>query len=303
MTPAMNAFQPPIRSTPIPAFSGPQGQTCVVALSWHLDGEAGVLGSDPAASSHVAALSEGAYGISTALPRILQLHRDLGIPGTFFVPGYVADLHPEAVEAIGAEGHEVAHHGYLHQNCYHLDLEAQRQEFLKGIASLRRITGQDPLGWSAPGWGVRPETLGLLSELGFLYDASLMEYDTPYWLATPRGSLVELPISMVLDDWEIFGGGPHPGGGVNATAASAYEIWREEFEGLYQFRGFFATTFHPNLMGRPGRLKMLYRLLEYMQGFEGVWWATCGDIAAWVQEQYVDLDPCQNLRSRQPLMT
>ncbi len=281
-----NSSPSEIRSTPIPDFAGPEQQTCVVALSWHVDGEAGVIGADPLAANHIAALSEGAYGVSTALPRILQMHRDLGIPGTFFVPGYVADLHPDRVEAILADGHELAHHGYMHENCYHLDTETQRDVFQKGIESLRRISGRDPLGWSAPGWGVKPDTLALMCELGFLYDTSLMEYDTPYWLTTPQGSLIELPISMILDDWEIFGGSPHPGGGINAPAASAYQIWKEEFEGLYHYGGLFSTTFHPNLMGRSGRIQMLYRLLEHMQTFDRVWWATCGEIAHWVQGQY-----------------
>ncbi|MEN9261749.1 MAG: polysaccharide deacetylase [Thermostichus sp. HHBFW_bins_43] len=275
-----------VQSVPIPQFTGPNGETCVVALGWHVDGEAGVIATDPQAASHITALSEGAYGVSTALPRILQMHRDLQIPGTFFVPGYVADLHPEAVEAILAEGHEVAHHGYLHENCFALDTEAQREAFLKGTESLRRIAGQAPLGWSAPSWGIKPDTLTLLSELGFLYDCSLMEYDSPYWLTTPKGNLVELPISMILDDWEIFGGSPFSGGGVNATAESAYQIWKEEFDGIRSYGGFFSTTFHPNLTGRPGRLKMLYRLLEYMLSFDKLWWATCKEVALFVKDRY-----------------
>lgn len=269
--------------TPIPDFKGPNGERCVVSIGWHVDGEAGAIASDAQAVNHLAALSEGAYGVSTALPRILEMHRVLNIPASFFIPSYVAELHPEAVEAVIAEGHEVAHHGYLHENCFLMDKAEQHEVFLKGITALEQITGKAPVGWSAPGWGVKLNTLELISELGMIYDCSLMEYDTPYWLTTPKGNLVELPISMVLDDWQIFGASPFPGGGVNATAASAYQIWQEEFDGMRRFGGFFNTTFHPNLMGRPGRLNMLYRLFEYMKSFDDVWWATCTDVAAYVQ--------------------
>ncbi|MEM9004515.1 MAG: polysaccharide deacetylase [Cyanobacteria bacterium P01_F01_bin.86] len=269
--------------TPIPDFKGPNGEKCVVAIGWHIDGEAGAIASDARTTEHLTALSEGAYGVSTALPRILQMHRDLNIPGSFFFPGYVAELHPQAVESIVNEGHEVAHHGYVHENCFFMDEAAQHQVFLKGITALQQITGQAPIGWSAPTWGVKLSTLELISELGMIYDCSLMEYDTPYFLTTKKGTLVELPISMVLDDWQIFGGSPFPGGGVNATAETAYQIWKEEFEGMRRFGGFFTTTFHPNLMGRPGRLNMLYRLFEYMQSFDDVWWATCAEVAAYVQ--------------------
>ena len=229
---------------------------------------------------HPAALSEGAYGVTTALPRILEMHREIGLPGSFFIPGYVAEHHPQMVEAVLADGHEVAHHGYLHENVFLLSESEERDVFRRGAEALRRITGKDPVGWSAPGWGVKPTTFRILAEMGMLYDSSLMEYDVPYIVSTECGDLVELPISLILDDWEIFGGSLFPnGGGVNAPAETAYQIWREEFDGLRRFGGLFTTTFHPNLLGRPGRLNMLYRLFEYMHSFEDVWWATYEEIA------------------------
>ncbi|MEO0855048.1 MAG: polysaccharide deacetylase [Cyanobacteria bacterium J06648_11] len=279
MTPTLT----PIRSQPIPNFCGPQGQKVIVAIGWHVDAESSVIAGDPLAKDHLTALSEGAYGVSTAIPRILKMHEELDIPATFFVPGYVADLHPEEIGAIASAGHELAHHGYMHENCFHLDTATQKEVFVKGIDALQRITGKAPLGWSAPTWGVKPDTLELLCDLGFLYDCSLMEYDTPYQLLTPKGTLLELPISMVLDDWQIFGASPHPGGGVNATAANAYQIWQEEFEGMCRFGGFFSTTFHPNLMGRPGRLNMLYQLFEMMKSRSDIWWATCEEVALYAR--------------------
>jgi hypothetical protein len=46
-------------------------------------------------------------------------------------------------------------------------------------------------------------------------------------------------------------------------------------DGMRRFGGFFTRAFHPNLMGCPGHLNMLYRLLEYMQSYNDVCWATC----------------------------
>ena len=156
--------------TSIPDFKGPNGERCVVSIGWHVDGEAGAIASDAQAANHLAALSEGAYGVSTALPRILEMHRVLNIPASFFIPSYVAELHPEAVEAVIAEGHEVAHHGYLHENCFLMNKAEQHEVFLKGITALEQITGKAPVGWSAPGCGVNLITLDLISELVMIYD-------------------------------------------------------------------------------------------------------------------------------------
>lgn len=271
-----------VQASLIEGFAWPQGKKCAVAIGWHVDGEAGPIAGDVRNARHVAALSEGAYGVLTALPRILEMHQALEIPATFFIPGYVAELHPEAVAQVVEAGYEVAHHGYLHENVFLLDDEAEKEVFKRGTEILKNLTGQEPLGWSAPGWGVKQHTLELLTEMGMIYDCSLMDYDIPYIIKTKAGDLVELPISLILDDWEIFGGSLFPnGGGVNAPAESAYQIWKEEFDGIRRFGGLFNTTFHPNLM-RPGRINMLYRLLSYMKSFDDVWWATCTEIARYV---------------------
>lgn len=276
-----------IPARPIPNFQGPNGEKVTVAMAWHVDAEAGVLTASPRPATHLTALSESAFGIR-ALPRIIEMHRTLGVPATFFVPGYVCDTHPHEIEAIAEAGFEIAHHGYLHENCYTLSDEQQREVFEKGSAAITRITGKPPAGWSAPSWGMTPFTLDLLIEMGFLYDSSLMEYDTPYVLHAPRGKLLELPGSMVLDDWEIFGGSPYPGGGVNAPAEHAFQIWKEEFDGMYHYGGFFTTSFHPNLTGRVGRLRMIHRLLEHMLQAGGVWFATCEAVAQYASTMLHD---------------
>ena len=264
----------------LPNFAWPDGATCGVIIAWHVDGEAGPMAWDRSAVNHVAAISEAAYGLTTAMPRILDLHRNLGIPGTFFVPAHVAERHPEVMKAIVGDGHEIAHHGYMHENVYGLAEADERALFGHATAILQRITGRPPRGWSAPGWGVTEQTLSIMASMGMAYDASLMERDVPHLVDTTAGTLVELPISMVLDDWALFGSSLH-GGGVSslASAAEAEAIWREEFDGLRRFGGLFQTTFHPNLMGRPGRIVMLERLLLGMQACNGVWWGTCEQAA------------------------
>jgi len=274
---------PDVSFHPVPDFAWPGGASCGVTLAWHVDGEAGPMASDRNAVNHVAAISEAAYGVTTAMPRILALHRDLGIPGTFFVPAHVAERHPAMIEAILEDGHEVAHHGYMHENVFGMTEANERAIFEHGSAILERLTGAAPRGWSAPAWGVSAQTLAIMAQMGMVYDASLMEYDTPHLVETGAGSLVELPISMVLDDWALFGSSLYWGGHVYLTSAEQAEaVWREEFDGMRRYGGLFQTTFHPNLMGRPGRLVMLERLLRHMRDFDDVWWGTCEQAAALV---------------------
>ena len=275
---------PSISSREIRNFAWPDGKSCGVTVAWHIDGEAGPVGWDSQAARHIAAISEAAYGVTTALPRILDLHRELSIPGTFFVPAHVVELHPAAIEEVLVDGHEIAHHGYMHENVFSMDRVRQREIFEHANSVLKAATGRVPSGWSAPGWGVNAETLDVIHDLGMLYDASLMERDCPYVLELPRGELIELPISMILDDWALFGASLYPtGNAVTATAEEARCIWQEEFDGMRHYGSYFNTTFHPNLLGRPGRMLMMKELLNYMRSFDDVWWGTCEQLALHVR--------------------
>ena len=68
------------------------------------------------AVSRVSALSVLRDGPEVAVPRILESYARLDICQTFFVPACCIEPYPQAVEAMAAGGHEVGHHGYIHEN-------------------------------------------------------------------------------------------------------------------------------------------------------------------------------------------
>jgi peptidoglycan/xylan/chitin deacetylase (PgdA/CDA1 family) len=51
-----------------------------------------------------------------------------------------------------------------------------------------------------------------------------------------------------------------------------WEIWSEEFEGLYAEGSFFNWLGHPQIIGRPARLRMVERLIHRILGKGDVWW-------------------------------
>jgi peptidoglycan/xylan/chitin deacetylase (PgdA/CDA1 family) len=58
-----------------------------------------------------------------------------------------------------------------------------------------------------------------------------------------------------------------------------WEIWSEEFEGLYGEGGFFNWLAHPQIIGRPSRLRMVERLIQLIRGKGRVWWPRPVDLA------------------------
>ena len=236
------------------------------------------------AGDNVAALSRGEFG-AVAVPRILALLERHELPATFFIPGHTAVAYPELVRSIRDAGHEIGHHGWVHEPLSALDPARERELFQRGLDALEEAAGVRPVGYRAPNVDVSANTVEILVEFGMLYDASFSATDfEPYYLRTgdrwpsddayvfgATVDLVGIPFSWGLSDFQYFEFVP----GVTVrqdTASAVYEIWHGEFEWAYANApgGVFDLTMHPQAIGRGHRLVMLERLIESMKAQDGV---------------------------------
>jgi peptidoglycan/xylan/chitin deacetylase (PgdA/CDA1 family) len=117
------------------------------------------------------------------------------------VPAWCIEHYPAAVEAMVRDGHEVGFHGYIHEAPNALSREEEHYWMQRSIAVIEARPGQRPRGNRSPLYNFSIHTAELLAAEGFLYDSSLMGDDVPYLLSTPRGEVVELPVSWATDDW------------------------------------------------------------------------------------------------------
>jgi peptidoglycan/xylan/chitin deacetylase (PgdA/CDA1 family) len=276
-------------------FVWPEGKTSAAAFTFDVDAESAVLHGSPGNAERMSVMSHQAYGPLVGVPRILALLEHHQIRSTFFVPGYTAHRYPGIVRDIAAAGHEIAHHGYLHEMPSALTLEEQIVSLDRGLDALEQVAGIRPVGYRAPMWDLSWQSPALLAERGFLYDSSLMDADAPYELAVApgasnspeatgspdaSGSIVEIPIHWALDDWEQYCYLPEiSGSGVIATPAHARELWQGEFEGLHTAGGCWVLTNHPFLSGRPARAQALGELMKEVVNTPGVWTASLEEIA------------------------
>ena len=266
-----------------------------VCLSFDFDAISLWIGGFGATSPSM--ISRGEFGVVGA-ERILRLLDRAGIRGTFFVTGHTADTYPDAVRAIVAAGHEIGHHGYLHENPVGLaSREREREVLLRGFEALERAAGVRPKGYRSPSWDNSPHTIELLLEHGFRYESSLMGKDfEPYWcrvgdvvqedgpyLFGKEVDLVELPVSWTLDDFPHFeylrlANRVYPG---LSAPSKVEEIWRGEFDFMYREvpGGVFTLTMHPQVIGRGHRMLLLERLVAHFAGHDGVRFATMSEAA------------------------
>ena len=228
--------------------------------------------------------SHAEFGPRVGAPRILELLRRESIPSTWFVPGHTLVTFPESTEAILAGGHELASHGWYHEDFAELAIDEQMEVLGRSFAALEEASGARPQGWRAPYWSLAADTLELVRGAGFRYDSSLMAGDyRPYrvrrgdrhsvaegtqWGA--EGDLIEVPVYWALDDWPLFE--PGPGRQGLAEPSRVLELWSGELNYAYEHApgGLLTVTMHPECIGRGHRMAMLEQFIAEARMLPGL---------------------------------
>lgn len=229
-------------------------------------------------------LSHGEFGPRVGVPRILDLLERQAIPATFFAPGHSLVTWPDTARAIVDGGHELACHGWYHEDLATLSDGEQADVLVRSVDIVRQLTGAPPNGFRAPYWSLGERTLELVEAAGFAYDSSLMDddhrlhrvrhgdrhsvEDGSTWGA--EGTLVEVPIYWALDDWPQFE--PAPGRDGMKPPSAVLEIWVAELRYAHAHSpgGLLTLTMHPECVGRGHRMAMLEEFVAEAKGLDGV---------------------------------
>ncbi|GIW53267.1 MAG: hypothetical protein KatS3mg081_2622 [Gemmatimonadales bacterium] len=258
----------------------PNGARVAVLLSFDVDNETIALRfGEPT----IGALSQGEYGARVGLRRVVELLDRYQIPATFFIPAVSLMLNPHMADLIKRSGrHEFAVHGWIHELNSTLPADVERRLLVQAIDTLTKLTGQRPVGYRAPSWNFSPNTLGIIRELGFLYESSMMADDRPYELlhnGEPTG-IVELPVEWILDDAPLL----NPQGDRYSSPREVLQVYIDEFDRAYEEGTMFLLTMHPHYIGHRSRIVILEELIRHIRSKGNVWWATHRQAAEYVKQ-------------------
>jgi len=263
-------------------FRWPDGVRAAAMFTFDLDAEAVMLADHPEVVDYLDVIAHQRYGPKVAVPRILRLLERQRLRTTFFVPGWVAENWPDVVRSVRDAGHEIGHHGYMHESVRGVDEATEERYLVRGLEALDSVVGVRPTGYRAPSWDMNYRTPELLARHGFLYDSGLMDSDHPYALAAGERTLVELPVHWSLDDWNRYNYVPGYASSPILAPSAAVAAWAEELDAMVEAGGLFNLTMHPFVSGRPARAAALEGLIERARATEGLWVAAGDEIAAWV---------------------
>ena len=258
------------------------GARCAVALSFDSDHETNELRDG---GKSIGRMSWGQYGNRVGVPRIIDLLDRYGIKASFYVPAVAALLYPDEQKRLVAEGHEIGIHGWIHELNSVLPYEAERDLMFRSTDTLEKITGVRPVGLRTPSWDFSPNTLRIETELGLLYDSSLMADEDCYDLVMDGTStgIVEVPVEWVRDDAVYFMMNRFQSLRPYTPPKDVLEIFLREFDAAYQAGGLFQLTMHPHIITPRSRIWILEEIIRHAQAKGDVWFATHADVAAYVK--------------------
>jgi peptidoglycan/xylan/chitin deacetylase (PgdA/CDA1 family) len=257
----------------------PGGKRAALFLSVDVDAETAWTDDDPRRGDHLVSLSFGGYEGRVGTAKMLELFAQLGVKATFFVPGWVAEAYPAMGEAILRGGHEIGHHGH-----HHLRPDPGspwiEAEMARGFEALRRRLGVVPVGYRAPGGEFCEAQRAALVRHGLAYSSSFRDDVRPYRHRLRDGSVgaIELPVSANFDDWMLGLSARFSPRSVMAPR-DVLGMWRDELDEIAEWGAMLTTVLHPQVSGRPGRLRLLRAFLGHALARGDVWIATGREIA------------------------
>ena len=217
---------------------------------------------DPCMDSHFA------YGARLGWQRIRQALHEVGAVATLNACGRALVAHPEIARQAVADGHEVSAHGWRWETHARMSEDDERVAIARAVRAISEAAGTPPVGWHTRS-ATSPNTRRLLVEHGgFLYDSNAYDDDAPYVVEVADGPHVVLPYAFDTNDMRF----QRQGGFVFADDFARYAI--DAFERLYEegrdVPRMLSIGLHLRIIGRPGRIAGLERLLAHIASRPGV---------------------------------
>jgi allantoinase len=230
----------------------------------------------------IRAFSHREYGNRVGYFRLASAIERLGLTASVAIDAGVAENCPALVDDVRSRGWEWIGHGLsVTQVISSTMTETQEVAYIdRSLAALEALFGERPAGWHGPEYGQSARTLRLLAERGLGYQLDWPNDEQPYWMTTPSGSIIALPMAIDFDD--VFA---HWHRKISmeqwcASLIDALETMTQREESARMI----VLNLHPWLTGQPWRMSFVESLLAEIVGMRGIWFAGTGDIAAWYRQ-------------------
>lgn len=217
------------------------------------------------------------YGARVGYWRITRLLMEAGVPLTLNACARALEATPWIASDAAAQGFEICCHGWRWESHAGLPEDEERARIARSVESIRRLHGRAPVGWHTKSSASVNTRRLLVEHGGFLYDSDAYNDDLPYYLQVAGRPHLVLPYAFDTNDMRFFDNFSFVRGEDFAGyAIDAFEcLLRESKEAPRMM----SIGLHTRIIGRPGRIGGLERLVSHIRSRHGAWCATREQIA------------------------
>jgi hypothetical protein len=219
------------------------------------------------------------YGNRVGVFRILRELKAAGIKATFPVNAALLKRARPLIEAVLADGHEIAAYGLDTDHIHWGGLdEATERDWIARTRAAFAEAGLQPTTWMSPARQESYRTLDLIAEAGFTRCLDWEHDSVPTPMRTAAGEVTAVPLMNELDDRLLLHDRRQTDDQWVAQITEARDFLKGEagrFGG--QVLGF---TLTPYISGQPFRIWGVRKVLGELAADPAVWTATADAIAA-----------------------
>jgi len=226
------------------------------------------------------------YGQRVGVWRVLERLDKSGLPASCTMNAKMALERRPIIDAINERGWELVPHNWAQNDIltyYAHDPEGERKVISQTLEVYQKVIGRPAKGWLSSSLRPTSNTAEFLKEAGLTFFCDFLNDDQPYLIRTEHGPLVCIPYSNDVNDFNLFARG-------GMTLEQGLDTLCEQFRVLYQEgkkeMRLMNFGLHPHVIGQPYRIRALEEFLDYVKGFEGVWFPKREEIAEWYLEHH-----------------
>lgn len=215
------------------------------------------------------------YGIDAGADRIFGLLDRYRMQATITAAALALERAPALALDLRGSRHEICAHGFRWSHQHNLERDEERGFIRQAADSIERSVGTRPVGWLSR-YLFTENTRALLAEEGFLYHMDDYSADRPFWAPAGDRQIVVLPYALDTNDiklWTAPGLTPRDWA---QYAIDTFDWFMQEDSPTPQMM---SLGLHLRIMGRPGRIGALERVLAHIAEAPGAWVATRHSIA------------------------
>jgi peptidoglycan/xylan/chitin deacetylase (PgdA/CDA1 family) len=226
------------------------------------------------------------YGQRVGVWRMIDAFDQAGLAASCTMNAKMGTERRAVVDAVNQRGWELVAHNFEQGDLltnYAFDPAGEKELILKALNVYEEVVGRKAKGWLSSSLRGTQRTPDVLAEQGLIFFCDYMNDDQPYLIQTPAGPIVATPYSVEMNDFTLF----HRRG---LTTSDTLDAFKEQFDELYregrESGRLMNIGLHPHVAGHPYRIRALRDFLAYAKSFDGVWWATREEVAAWYLENH-----------------